>query len=59
MKDGGEQVLFVWRGALRVLHNGTVYMAGERDTVFISGAVKLEAIGDADGGTEIIQVQAP
>src|SRR5258708_26346203 len=59
VKDGGEQVLFVWRGALRVLHNGTVYMAGERDTVFISGAVNLEAIGDADAGTDIIQRPQP
>ena len=55
VKAGGEQVLFVWRGSLRVKHGKTVYTAGERDTVFISGEAKVEVMGDA----EIIQVQAP
>ena len=55
MKAGGEQVLFVWRGSLRVKHGKSVYTAGERDTVFISGEAKVEVTGDA----EIIQVQAP
>ena len=59
VKAGGEQVLFVWRGALKVKNNGKTYTATERDTVFISGAAKLEVIGDAAGETEIIQVQAP
>jgi len=59
VKAGGEQVLFVWRGALRVKDKGTTYTAGERDTVFISGEAKVEVIGDAKGETEIIQVAAP
>lgn len=59
VKPGGEQLLFVWRGALRVTGQGTTYTAGERDTVFINGEAALEVIGDADGETEIIQVQAP
>ncbi|MBI2686856.1 MAG: cupin domain-containing protein [Acidobacteria bacterium] len=59
VKTGGEQLLFVWRGGLRVKHGKTTYTAGERDTVFISGDAKLEVIGDAAGESEIIQVQAP
>ncbi len=55
----GEQLLFVWRGAIRVKDGKTTYTAGERDTVFIQGAAQLEVIGDAAGVTEIIQVQAP
>ena len=55
----GEQLLFVWRGAIKVKDKKGVYSAGERDTVFITGATQLEVIGDADGETEIIQVQAP
>lgn len=59
VKAGGEQLLFVWRGALRVKDKDKIYTAGERDTVFISGEAKLEVIGDAAGETEIIQVQVP
>jgi quercetin dioxygenase-like cupin family protein len=59
VKPGGEQVLFVWRGGLRVKDHDKTYTAGERDTVFISGEAKVEVIGDAKGETEIIQVQAP
>ncbi len=59
VKAGGEQVLFVWRGALRIRDKGTTYTAGERDTVFISGEAKVQVFGDAEGETEIIQVQAP
>ena len=59
VKDAGEQILFVWRGALTVTdQNGKVYNAGERDTVFIQGAAKLEVVAAADL-TEVIQVQAP
>lgn len=56
---GGEQVLFVWRGALKVKDHAQTYAAGERDTVFIQGVASLEVSGDADGITEIIQIQAP
>ena len=54
---GGEQVLFVWRGALTVSDGAKTYRAGERDTVFIQGAAKLEVTADADA--EVIQIQAP
>lgn len=56
--EGGEQVLFVWRGALKVTEGSRVFTAGERDTVFIQGAAKLEVTADADG-TELIQIEAP
>ncbi|MFN0105150.1 MAG: cupin domain-containing protein [Bryobacteraceae bacterium] len=59
VKPGGEHVLFVWRGALRVKTKESTYSAAERDTVFIGGEANLEVIGDANGETEIIQVEAP
>ena len=55
---GGEQFLFVWKGALRVKDKATTYTAGEKDTVFISGPAHFEVIGDADEAV-VIQVQAP
>ncbi|MEJ7606770.1 MAG: cupin domain-containing protein [Bryobacteraceae bacterium] len=55
----GEQLLFVWKGAIKVKDKTGEHLAGERDTVFISGSADLEVTGDAQGETEIIQVQAP
>ena len=54
----GEQLLFVWRGSITVNDGKKSYVAGERDTVFITGAAKLKVTSDSDN-TEIIQVQAP
>src|SRR5713101_1195514 len=51
----GEQLLFVWRGAIIVKDEKGSYSAGERDTVFVTGPAQLEVTGEA----EIIQVQAP
>ena len=56
--EGGEQVLFVWKGGLKVTDKSRAYAAGEKDTVFISGPAHLEVTGDADEST-IIQIQAP
>jgi quercetin dioxygenase-like cupin family protein len=56
---GGEQLLFVWRGAIAVKHNGETHTAGEKDTVFVSGPATLEVRGDSDPETVLIQVQAP
>jgi hypothetical protein len=55
----GEQLLFVWRGAIQVKSADGVYTAGERDTVFVTGPAELEVRGDSGGETEIIQVEAP
>ncbi|MDX2180602.1 MAG: cupin domain-containing protein [Bryobacteraceae bacterium] len=54
----GEQVLFVWRGAIKVKQGGIVQTAAERDTVFVRGAAEIEVIGDAPS-TELIHVEAP
>jgi quercetin dioxygenase-like cupin family protein len=54
----GEQLLFVWRGSLTVEDGAKTYTAGERDTVFITGAAKLKVTATKDN-TEVIQVQAP
>ena len=56
--EGGEQVLFVWRGAVKVSDGTKTYTAGERDTVFIRGAARLEVTADSDA-TELIQIEAP
>ena len=55
VKEGGEQVLFVWRGAISVKGKDGTFSAGERDTVFITGPAELEVTGEAD----VIQVDAP
>jgi quercetin dioxygenase-like cupin family protein len=55
----GEQVLFVWRGAIRVKDAANTYAADERDTIFINGPVEVEVSGDREGVTELIQVDAP
>ena len=57
MKPAGEQILFVWRGAITVHDGAKTYTAGERDTVFIQGEAKLKVTASAL--SEIIQVQAP
>ncbi|HUQ92758.1 MAG TPA: cupin domain-containing protein [Bryobacteraceae bacterium] len=56
--QGGEQVLFVWKGALRVKDKAGAYDAGEKDAVFISGPASVEVIGEAEE-TVMIQIQAP
>lgn len=56
---GGEQLLFVWKGAIRVTRGAETFEAGERDTVFVAGPARLEVTGDSDQATEVIQVQAP
>jgi len=55
---GGEQVLFVWKGAIKVKEQSNNYTAGEKDTVFITGPAHLEVSGDAEESV-LIQIQAP
>ncbi len=57
--EGGEGLLFVWKGAIVVKGGSNTWKAGERDTVFISGAGRLEVRGDSASGAEVFQVQAP
>jgi quercetin dioxygenase-like cupin family protein len=59
VNPGGEALLFVWKGAIRVSDGSRTYEAAERDTVFVSGKASLMVEGNADGVTEIIHVQAP
>ena len=55
----GEQLLFVWKGALSVKSKAGLHEARERDTVFISGKNTLEVQNDSSSETIVIQVQAP
>jgi mannose-6-phosphate isomerase-like protein (cupin superfamily) len=55
----GEGLLFVWKGAIRVKGESGTHHAGEKDTVFISGAAHLQVQGDSPQETVVIQVQAP
>jgi mannose-6-phosphate isomerase-like protein (cupin superfamily) len=55
----GEQLLFVWKGAILVKDNTNSYTAGEKDTVFVSGPDQLQVAGDSEQDTVVIQVQAP
>lgn len=54
--DGGEQVLFVWKGA--VTANGTI-RAKEKDTIFTAGAAVLEVRNTGAGEAVVIQAQSP
>jgi mannose-6-phosphate isomerase-like protein (cupin superfamily) len=57
--NDGEGLLFVWKGAIRVKDSVKSYNAGERDTIFIKGPVRLEVVGDSAQRTEVFRVQAP
>jgi len=57
--SGGEEFLFVWKGAVIVDWKGTRYQAGERETVFIQGAARPQVSNDSRGEAIVIQVQAP
>ena len=57
--EDGEQMLFVWKGALSVKSPQGVYTAGERETVFISGKNSLEVQNSSADQAIVIQVQAP
>ena len=56
---GGEQLLFVWRGAIRVKDKTGSYSAGEKDTVFVTGPAELEVSAAPEQEAVVIQVQAP
>jgi mannose-6-phosphate isomerase-like protein (cupin superfamily) len=57
--EDGEQILFVWKGALSIKSARGAYTAGERDTVFISGRNTLDVQNDSSDEAVLIQVQAP
>src|SRR5262245_37106198 len=59
VEAGGEQLLFVWRGAIQVRGKSGSYNAGEKDTVFIGGPAELEVSGAPGKNAVVIQVQAP
>ena len=59
VEAGGEQLLFVWRGAIKVNDGSKTYVAGERDTVFVTDAARLEVSPDGASAAEIIKVEAP
>ncbi|MSO23915.1 MAG: cupin domain-containing protein [Acidobacteria bacterium] len=59
LAEDGEQMLFVWKGALLVKSAQGVYTAGERETVFISGKNSLEVQNSSADQAIVIQVQAP
>ncbi len=59
VSPGGEEFLFIWKGAVSVTSHCTHYTARERDTVFLSGAGRPEVRNDSPGESIVIQVQAP
>ncbi|HTM51261.1 MAG TPA: cupin domain-containing protein [Bryobacteraceae bacterium] len=56
---GGERLLFVWRGGVRVKDKSGDYSAGEKDTVFVQGPADFEVTGGSGQDTVLIEVQAP
>jgi quercetin dioxygenase-like cupin family protein len=57
VNPGGEQLLFVWKGAITVKDANGNHSAGERDAVFITGPAELTVTAGPD--TRVIQVEAP
>ncbi len=55
----GEQLLFVWKGAIAVKAGTEAYKAGEKDTIFSVGPGAMEVTGDSEQPATVIQVQAP
>ncbi len=55
----GEQVLFVWKGAIAVRHQGQRLAAAEKDAVFASGPAGLEVQNESATEALVIQAQAP
>jgi quercetin dioxygenase-like cupin family protein len=56
--SGGEQLLFVKSGSIKVKDGTQSYQAGEKDTVFVKGPAQLE-VAAVDSETVVVQVQAP
>lgn len=56
---GGEQLFFVWKGAIVATAAGHQYKAGEKDTIFATGPVSLEVSGDSAQPATVIQVESP
>ena len=55
----GEELLFVWKGALSVNSKEGLAEARERDTVFVSGPNSLQVLNNTSAEAIVIQIQAP
>lgn len=55
----GEQLLFVWKGAIDATAVNATYKIGEKDTIFVAGTGTVEMRGASDEPAIVIQVQAP
>jgi hypothetical protein len=55
----GEQLLFVWKGAIVAKAGEDIHKAGEKDAVFASGPAKIDVVGDSAEPAIVFQVQAP
>jgi hypothetical protein len=59
VEAGGEQLLFVWKGSIKVREMTGSYSAGEKDTVFLTGPANLAVTAGPEAETTVIHVQAP
>lgn len=59
MDGNGEEVIFVWRGSVKVQSGAEIFQVGEREGLFISGSHQLRVQNNASGETAIVQAQAP
>ncbi|MBV8819310.1 MAG: cupin domain-containing protein [Acidobacteriaceae bacterium] len=55
----GEQLFFVWKGAVRVASGAEKYTMGEKDTAFCRGEGTVKVTGDSADPAIVFQVQAP
>ena len=59
MDGDGEQLLFVWKGAVSMKSKQGLHKAGEREAVFMSGPVSAEIRNESTAEAVVIYVQAP
>lgn len=55
----GEELLFVWQGAISVNSKEGLLEARERETVFVSGTNSLQVVNNTSTEAIVIQIQAP
>lgn len=55
----GQQMIFVWKGAVNGTCGKQHYSAGERDTLLWEGPQALQVTGDSGGPAIVFHIQAP
>jgi quercetin dioxygenase-like cupin family protein len=57
--NGGEQLLFVWKGAVSIVQGRVPYGLKQKDTAFITGPAEVTLRNESALPAEVFEVQAP